>query len=61
MPQTMRERAALQGFLTPDMREWLNSRPRTMLTYDLVLQFVKRFGLEAREAGRLLAQWVKSL
>lgn len=49
------------AFLTPDMREWLNTRPRTMLTCDVVLQFVKRFDLEAKHAGRLLAQWVKSL
>lgn len=52
---------AYPAFLTPDMREWLDTRPRTMLTYDLVLQFVKRFNLEAKHAGRLLAQWVKSL
>lgn len=59
--QTAGQRTALRAFLTPDMREWLDTRPRTMLTFDLVIQFVKRFELEAREAGRILAQWVKSL
>lgn len=38
------------AFLTPEMADWLNTRPRTMLTYDLVLQFVKRLNLDAARA-----------
>lgn len=52
---------AYPAFLTPDMKTWLDTRPRTMLTKDVVLQFIKQFNLEAKHAGRLLAQWAKSL
>jgi len=47
---------------TPDMREWLNDpERRSMLTADFVVQFIHRFGLHPRSAGRILAQWVKEV
>ena len=51
----------MRSDLTHDQLDWLNTRPRTMLTCDLVVQFVAQFNLDARQAGRLLAMWARSL
>jgi hypothetical protein len=45
--------------LTNEMRAWLGAQHTDcILFYDLVQQFMSRFDLDARTAGKLLAQWV---
>jgi len=48
--------------LTDEHRVWLNApERRSMLTAEFVVQFIHRFGLHPRIAGRILSQWVREL
>ena len=48
--------------LTDQHRAWLRQPENaTMLAWDMVRAFMKRFGLSPDEAGKLLAAWVREV